>query len=211
MIKFVTPDEFKSYETIAYTKGFLMVSSTPLTRSSHHAGEDFARLKAARDSQAMNCSVLIHRAGFEKRHPVRHSAENMFALVADVERYPEFVPLCEALTVTSRREKGDKTMLLADMTVGYKAIRETFTSQVMLDPAQSGYQCSISGWSIQVSRQSLEFRFEAMKGLSRVDFLIDYEFKSKMLGLLMGSMFETAFQAVYKGVRKARRSDLRYR
>jgi lipoic acid synthetase len=45
---FVTPEEFKSYETVAYTKGFLMVSSSPLTRSSHHAGEDFARLKAAR-------------------------------------------------------------------------------------------------------------------------------------------------------------------
>ncbi len=48
--RFVTPDEFKSYETIAYAKGFLMVSSSPLTRSSHHAGEDFARLKAARNS-----------------------------------------------------------------------------------------------------------------------------------------------------------------
>lgn len=51
VVKFVTPEEFKSYETIAYTKGFLMVSSTPLTRSSHHAGEDFAKLKAARDAQ----------------------------------------------------------------------------------------------------------------------------------------------------------------
>src|SRR5690606_23045569 len=46
--KFVTPEEFKSYETVAYTKGFLMVSSSPLTRSSHHAGDDFARLREAR-------------------------------------------------------------------------------------------------------------------------------------------------------------------
>ena len=46
--RFVTPDEFRNYETIAYSKGFLMVSSSPLTRSSHHAGADFARLKAAR-------------------------------------------------------------------------------------------------------------------------------------------------------------------
>lgn len=46
--RFVTPDEFKSYETIAYSKGFLMVSSSPLTRSSHHAGDDFERLRAAR-------------------------------------------------------------------------------------------------------------------------------------------------------------------
>jgi lipoyl synthase len=50
--RFVPPDEFKAFETIAYAKGFLMVSSSPLTRSSHHAGEDFARLKAAREAQA---------------------------------------------------------------------------------------------------------------------------------------------------------------
>lgn len=49
--KFVTPDEFKSYETIAYTKGFLMVASSPLTRSSHHAGDDFARLREAREKK----------------------------------------------------------------------------------------------------------------------------------------------------------------
>lgn len=48
VIDFVTPDDFKSYETVAYTKGFLMVSASPLTRSSHHAGEDFAKLRAAR-------------------------------------------------------------------------------------------------------------------------------------------------------------------
>jgi lipoic acid synthetase len=49
---FITPEAFKSYETIAYTKGFLLVSASPLTRSSHHAGEDFARLQAARASRA---------------------------------------------------------------------------------------------------------------------------------------------------------------
>ena len=51
VVRFVPPDEFKAYETVAYAKGFLMVSSSPLTRSSHHAGEDFARLKAARDAK----------------------------------------------------------------------------------------------------------------------------------------------------------------
>ncbi len=49
VMSFVTPDEFKSYETVAYSKGFLMVSASPLTRSSHHAGDDFARLRAARE------------------------------------------------------------------------------------------------------------------------------------------------------------------
>jgi len=48
VVRFVPPDEFKALETVAYAKGFLMVSASPLTRSSHHAGEDFARLQAAR-------------------------------------------------------------------------------------------------------------------------------------------------------------------
>jgi lipoic acid synthetase len=51
VVRFVPPDEFKSYETVAYAKGFLMVSSSPLTRSSHHAGDDFAKLKAARNGK----------------------------------------------------------------------------------------------------------------------------------------------------------------
>ncbi len=52
VVKFVTPEEFKSYETIAYAKGFLMVSASPLTRSSHHAGDDFAKLQAARAARS---------------------------------------------------------------------------------------------------------------------------------------------------------------
>jgi lipoic acid synthetase len=52
VVRFVPPDEFKAYEVIAYAKGFLMVSASPLTRSSHHAGDDFARLRAARAARA---------------------------------------------------------------------------------------------------------------------------------------------------------------
>ena len=55
--RFVTPDEFKSFETVAYTKGFLMVASSPLTRSSHHAGDDFARLRAAREAKLAKTSA----------------------------------------------------------------------------------------------------------------------------------------------------------
>ncbi len=53
VISFVTPEEFKSYETVAYSKGFLMVASSPLTRSSHHAGDDFAKLRAARAAKIL--------------------------------------------------------------------------------------------------------------------------------------------------------------
>ena len=71
---------------------------------------------------------------FETVKSTRHSADQMFTLVADVEKYPQFLPLCEALTVRSRKERDGRTILVADMTVGYKAIRETFSSQVLLKP-----------------------------------------------------------------------------
>jgi lipoyl synthase len=54
VMNFVTPDEFKSYETSAYSKGFLLVASSPLTRSSHHAGDDFARLRTARQEKLLS-------------------------------------------------------------------------------------------------------------------------------------------------------------
>jgi coenzyme Q-binding protein COQ10 len=129
---------------------------------------------------------------FETTRPVRHTPENMFSLVADVEKYPEFLPLCEALKVTSRRERDGKTLLVADMTVGYKAIRETFTSQVMLDP---------DALKIEVQYLNGPFRYlnnvwtflPADSGCN-VGFFIDYEFKSRMLGIVMGSMFDIAFR-----------------
>ena len=64
---------------------------------------------------------------------VHHSASEMFDLVADVEHYPEFVPLCQSLSVRERSKPADKEVIVADMTVAYKLIRETFTSRVTLD------------------------------------------------------------------------------
>jgi coenzyme Q-binding protein COQ10 len=71
---------------------------------------------------------------FSTKRRVHHSAVEMFDLVADGEKYPEFVPLCSDLRVKSRTDKGDGiTVLVADMTVAYKVIRQTFTSRVTLD------------------------------------------------------------------------------
>ena len=70
---------------------------------------------------------------FSSSRSVGFKPEDMFALVADVERYPEFLPLCEALKVRRRNALDDhREMLIADMTIGYKAIRETFTSRAFV-------------------------------------------------------------------------------
>ena len=130
---------------------------------------------------------------FETTRHTRHSAEEMFALVADIEKYPEFLPLCEALTVRSRKERDGQTILVADMTVGYKAIRETFTSQVHLKPAENRIEVKyIDGPFKYLSNV---WRFEpAGEGVCEIHFEIDYEFKSRLLGMVMGSMFDRAFR-----------------
>jgi len=117
----------------------------------------------------------------------------MFALVADVERYPEFVPLCEALTVRSRREKAGRTLLIADMTVGYKAIRETFTSQVILKPSEREIDVSYVDGPFKYLSNVWRF-VDCGDGCCDVHFHIDYEFRSRMLGGLMGAMFDRAFR-----------------
>jgi len=129
----------------------------------------------------------------ETTRSVSHSAANMFALVADVEKYPEFLPLCEALTVRSRRERDGRAMLVADMTAGYKAIRETFTSQVHLKPDELAIDVKYLDGPFRYLTN--EWRFEPDgQGGSTVHFFIDYEFKSRVLGALMGAMFDRAFR-----------------
>ena len=131
----------------------------------------------------------------------------MFALVADVERYPEFLPMCEALTVRSRRERDGVTLLVADMTVGYKAISETFTSQVVLKPADSRIDVKYIDGPFKYLNNRWRFE-EAGDGGTNVHFFIDYEFKSRMLGMLMGAMFDRAFRMFTEAFEK--RADAIY-
>src|SRR5580700_10560510 len=73
---------------------------------------------------------------FNSRRRVNHSAAQMFDLVADVERYPEFVPLCRSLKIRQRTQRPDGTeVIVCDMTVSFKLVRESFTSRVTLDRA----------------------------------------------------------------------------
>jgi coenzyme Q-binding protein COQ10 len=118
----------------------------------------------------------------------------MYALVADIETYPQFLPLCEALAIRSRKERDGKTLLVADMTVGYKAIRETFTTQVLLNPAERAIDVKYIEGPFKYLDNRWRFEPNATGNGSMVNFYIDYEFKSMILGALMGSMFDRAFR-----------------
>ena len=130
---------------------------------------------------------------FDVQRRVKHTPEQMFALVADIEKYPEFLPLCEALTIRSRKERDGQAVLVADMTVGYKAIRETFTSQVHLRPDDLIIDVKYLDGPFRYLTN--EWRFEPLEGSGTlVHFYIDYEFRSRILGAMMGAMFDGAFR-----------------
>ena len=130
---------------------------------------------------------------FSTKRRVHHAATDMFDLVADVDKYPQFVPLCSALTVKSRAEKDGKTVLVADMTVAYKIIRETFTSRVTLD--RQGLKIMVEYLNGPFKRMQNRWTFYPVEAkVCDVEFFIDYEFRSRMLAVLMGAMFDLAFR-----------------
>jgi coenzyme Q-binding protein COQ10 len=131
---------------------------------------------------------------FSTTRRVRHSASDMFDLVADVEKYPQFVPLCQALKVKKRTPSGDGVeILIADMTVAYKIVRETFTSRVTLDKPK--LQILVENLDGPFSRLQNRWDFRpAGEQACEVEFFISYEFKSRLLAALMGAMFDAAFR-----------------
>ena len=130
---------------------------------------------------------------FSTKRRVHHAATDMFDLVADVDKYPQFVPLCSALTVKSRAEKDGKTVLVADMTVAYKIIRETFTSRVTLD--RQGQKIMVEYLNGPFKRMQNRWTFYPVEAkVCDVEFFIDYEFRSRTLAVLMGAMFDSAFR-----------------
>ncbi|HEY5226721.1 MAG TPA: SRPBCC family protein [Methylovirgula sp.] len=131
---------------------------------------------------------------FRTKRRVQHSAAEMFALVADVQAYPKFLPLCRDLRLRESRETADgKRVLLADMEVGYKAIHETFTSRVACDPAR--LEILVEYVDGPFKHLENKWRFvETGPSSCTVEFDIVYEFRNRALAFLVGGMFDTAFR-----------------
>jgi len=138
---------------------------------------------------------------------VNHAAGDMFDLVADVEHYPEFVPLCQSLRVRRRIKEGDKDVIIADMTVAYKLVRETFTSRVTLDRAKQEILVEYLEGPFRRLNNRWQFR-PVSERVSDVEFFIAYEFRSRTLGMLMGAVFDAAFRRFADAFE--RRADIVY-
>jgi coenzyme Q-binding protein COQ10 len=136
---------------------------------------------------------------FSTTRRVAFTPRQMFDLVADVEKYPQFLPLCEALVVRKRDREGDKGVLIADMTVGYGAIRETFTSRVVLDAAalivHAGSVPEYPSGPFRRVENRWTFAAPTESAVAcDVGFYIAYEFKSLMLQALVGGLFDRVFR-----------------
>jgi coenzyme Q-binding protein COQ10 len=130
---------------------------------------------------------------FETVHQVPHSADDMFALVADMDRYPEFVPLCTAMRVRGRRNIDGGEEMLCSMTVAYKAFRETFTTRTTLLPERREILVRYVDGPFRDLKN--RWSFEPLgPNASKVGFFIAYEFHSRMLEIVAGAVFDRAFR-----------------
>jgi coenzyme Q-binding protein COQ10 len=128
---------------------------------------------------------------YETKHLVDHSAGDMFRLVADVESYPKFLPLCEELKLKRRLRRDGKDVLIATMTVGYRLIRESFTTEVILDADARTILVHYLDGPFSFLENRWVFRPITPQSCE-IDFYIAYSFRSRLLERLMGGLFDRA-------------------
>src|SRR5262249_46697090 len=139
-------------------------------------------------SMATGCAM----PDFLTQRGVAHSVDEMFSLVADVERYPEFVPSCQRHAIRSRRVRDDVELLVADMTVAHLMFRETFRSFVTLDRANSRILIAAADGPLRRLDGRWIFRGGNSGGCD-VGFSMSYELASRALAVVMGPILKAAF------------------
>ncbi len=133
----------------------------------------------------------------EKR-PLPYTPEQMYDLVADIERYPEFLPWCLAARIKKRENDG--LLLSADLVIGFKMIREQFTSRVALSPKDK-IDVTYTEGPFKYLNNHWHFEDDG-RGGCLIDFYVDFEFKSMMLRKLMGPLFSEAVRLMISSFEK---------
>jgi coenzyme Q-binding protein COQ10 len=126
-----------------------------------------------------------------ERRVLRYTPEQLFDLVADVRRYPEFLPWCVGARVLSRTETG----LVADLTIGFKMFRETFRSQVALERPGHIHVRYLNGPFRYLNNH---WRFHPHPQGTEVDFFVDFQFRSRLLQAVIGTVFEQAVRLMVR-------------
>jgi len=124
------------------------------------------------------------------------SAAQMYALVADVEKYPEFLPWCAAARIGSRKTQGEGEVMEADLVISFKVFRERFGSTVRLRPEISQIDTEYLDGPFRYLKSSWVFT-DTAAGCS-VDFHVDFEFRNVVLRKLIGVVFDTAMRRIVR-------------
>lgn len=135
----------------------------------------------------------------EKRY-LPYTADQLFDMVADVERYPQFLPWCVAARI--RRREGDT--FFADLVIGFKMIRERYTSKVVLNRPQNRIDVQYTEGPFHYLDNHWIFQ-PAPDGGTTIDFFVDFEFKSKILQTVMGALFNEAVKLMVSSFEKRAR------
>jgi coenzyme Q-binding protein COQ10 len=126
-----------------------------------------------------------------QRKVLRYTPEQMYALVADVRRYPEFLPWCTMANILQE----DEAKLVADMTIGFKMFRETFRSEVALERPSEVRVTYLNGPFRYLNNT---WKFLAHPAGCEVDFYVDFEFRSALLQAAIGLVFNEAVQLMVR-------------
>ena len=141
----------------------------------------------------------------EKRK-LLYSAEQMYQLVADVGKYPEFLPWCSAARIRSREIEGDSEIMLADLVISFKVFRERFGSKVSLHPLERKIETEYLDGPFKFLKSS--WKFTAINETEcEVDFFVNFEFKSRLLQGIIGVVFSEAMHRIVRAFEK-RADDL---
>jgi len=136
-----------------------------------------------------------------------YSADQMFALIADVASYPEFLPWCSAARIRSRRAEPDGSEVIeADLVISFKVFRERFGSRVVLRPAASRIDVAYLDGPFRYLNNHWQFR-DLGDGRCEVDFFVDFEFRSRTLQAIIGVVFNEAMQRIVRAF-EARAAEL---
>ncbi len=130
----------------------------------------------------------------KERRDVAHPPEKLFALVADIESYPDFLPWCAGVRVRERGNVGENQIIIADVLISYKMFREKFRSRVELDPVR--LTIDVEYLNGPFKHLDNHWRFEPSEAGTLVDFAVDFEFKSRMMERMVSGMFDRAVHKV---------------
>jgi coenzyme Q-binding protein COQ10 len=134
-----------------------------------------------------------------------YTAEQMYALVADVAAYPKFLPWCAAARIRSRTPEGNAELMLADLVISFKVFRERFGSKVLLHPNEKSIDTEYLDGPFKFLKSTWDFK--DVEGGCDVSFFVDFEFKNAILQGIIGVVFNEAMHRIVRAF-EARAAEL---